>query len=319
MRVYQHSGIVPASGALMTAAAGSLAALFLGIAYSFSFYYIPFVYLNLLLACGFGAGVGYVVGHTAKEGKIRNVAVVGVIAVLAAMVGIYFEWGSTVYAMCAPTELSRLWENAGLAPFLPHHIVVLMFDLFAEGSWGFSENQMVCGWPLVFLWFAEAATIFGLAIATAVGQIKDVPFCEKCQEWIAGRAPHLYVGDGTELVWKDVQKGTFEPLALTPRANGDEPTYVRLTLAICEGCSENCYLTITACQNTVDSKGNPKLVQNDLVTNLILEPAQADIVQAANWIAPAPDGSAPDGSFPNLVATPAEAWPGEEPVASTSV
>ena len=52
MRTYQHSGIVPPTGALLALAAGCAVAPFLGVAYSFSFYYIPFVYLNFLLACG---------------------------------------------------------------------------------------------------------------------------------------------------------------------------------------------------------------------------------------------------------------------------
>jgi hypothetical protein len=52
MRTYQHSGIVPPTGALLTLAAGCAVAPVLGVAYSFSFYYIPFVYLNFALACG---------------------------------------------------------------------------------------------------------------------------------------------------------------------------------------------------------------------------------------------------------------------------
>src|SRR5437868_1816146 len=82
------------------------------------------------------------------------------------------------------------------------------------------------------------------------------PCCERCQEWVGGLSPHFYVGDGTEPVWSEVQAGVFETLALTPRANGTEPTYVRLTLRVCDGCSESNYLTITACRRYVDDKGH---------------------------------------------------------------
>jgi hypothetical protein len=286
MRTYQHSGIVPLQGALMTTAAGCLAGLFLGVIYSFSFYYIPYVYLNFVLACAFGGGVGWTVGFTAREGKIRNVAVVGVLAVLTGLAGIYAEWGSTVYAMSPAADLPQLWQQAGLSTFLPHYVAAAMIGLFEKGSWGLSAGTTVHGWPLVALWIIEAGVILCVATRVAVNQIATRPFCENCQEWIAGRTPHFYVGEGHEPVWSEVQHGTFESLAMTPRANGNEPTYVKLSLSVCDGCDEGNYLTIASCKNTTDAKGNPRLEEKNIITNLILQPAQVEIVQAANWIAP---------------------------------
>jgi hypothetical protein len=196
--------------------------------------------------------------------------------------------------MCPPDLLPELWSKAGVLPLLPQNICLLMLDLFAEGSWGLSSGKPVNGWPLVAVWVFEAITILAAAFNVAARQIANKPFCEKCQEWIAGQSPHLYSGAGHERVWSDVQHGAFEGLALTPRATGQEATYMRLTLNVCEGCEESNYLTITACRNTVDSKGNYKLEEKDLVTNLILQPAQAEIVEAANLIAPSPDGVLPD-------------------------
>src|SRR5262245_13472650 len=136
MRTYQHSGVVPASGALVSLATGTVAGLLLGVTYAFTFYYIPYVYLNFLLVAGFGAGVGWVVGCASRYGKIRNVAAVGGIATAAALAGIYAEWGTTIYAMADAADLPQLWSNAGLAPFLPTSILALMADLFVNGSWG---------------------------------------------------------------------------------------------------------------------------------------------------------------------------------------
>lgn len=286
MRTYQHSGIVPVTGATVALAAGCLVAPLLGVAYSFSFYYIPFVYLNFLLACAFGAGIGWVVGYLARVGKIRNTLAVSAFAAVATILGVYAEWGSTVYAMTPVTDLQQLWADAGFLPLRPNNLVALMQHLFAEGSWGLSGNSTVHGWPLVALWIIEAGIIFGAATATAANHIVKRPFCENCQVWIEGQQPHYYVGDGSEPVWNEVQQGAFESLALTPRAGGNEPTYVRLTLSVCEGCSTSNYLTITTCKSTTDNKGNPKLEENDVVTHLILQPAQVEIVQAASLIAP---------------------------------
>jgi hypothetical protein len=318
MRTYQHSGIVPFTGALMAIAAGSLAALFLAVVYAFSFQYIPFIYLNFLLAIALGGGIGLTVGLTAREGKLRNVSVVAAIAIIAALLGLYVQWGATVYAACPPDRLPELWSKAGLLPLLPQNIYLLMQDLFAEGSWSLTSGSPVRGWPLFALWVFEAITILASAFHFATSQIANQPFCEKCQEWIAGKSPHLYTGAGHERVWSDVQHGAFESLALTPRATGQEPTYMRLTLNVCEGCHENNYLTITACRNTIDPKGNHKLEVTNLVTNLILQPAQAEIVVAANLIAPDSDGTLPDVAAQMVAAelrpgVPAEANSSSEP------
>jgi hypothetical protein len=286
MRTYQQSGIVPVMGAAQALAIGSAAAVVLGIVYSFTFYYIPFVYVKFLFAIGFGAGTGWTVAWAARQGKIRNAAAVATLSVVAALAGIYAEWGSTLYALCAPEELGALWGSAGLATFLPWEIASLMLDLYSEGSWGLSEGAMVTGPMLVMLWLLEAGLIIGMAATTAHSQMSGRPFCEGCQEWITGHTPHFYVGDGRESVWTEVQAGNFDPLADTPRATGSEPTYVRLKLHVCDSCDASNYLTITRCENTMDNKGNPKLVETDLVTNLALEAAHVDLIRAAATIAP---------------------------------
>jgi hypothetical protein len=286
MQTYSHSGTVPMVGAVKALLAGAVASAVLGIVYCFTFYYVPYVYLNFLMAVGVGAGTGYVVGQTAIHGKIRNVNVVGTIALVAALAGLYAEWGTTIYALQLPAELPQFAARAGLKPFLPQSILMVMAELFARGSWGLSANAMVTGWPLVTVWLVEAGLILVTSLGVATSRMADRPFCERCQEWIDGLAPHFYVGDGTEPVWTEVQSGTFETLALTPRADGSESTYVKLTLRVCDGCSESNYLTITACCKYVDAHGHQQLKETAIIKNLALTSTQADIVQAANVIAP---------------------------------
>jgi hypothetical protein len=286
MRTYQHSGTVPVLGAIQSLAIGSAAAVVLGIAYTFSFYYIPYVYLNFLLAMGFGMGVGWTTGWAAREGKIRNTGVTIALAVVASLVGIYAEWGSTIYALAPPDEIADYWNEFGLSSFLPHVIVGLMIQLYQEGSWGLAAGAMVNGWPLLALWLIEAGVIVGLAATTAFAQIANKPFCEACNEWITGETPHFYVGDGSEPVWTEVQNGNFDPLADTSQSTGCEPTFVRIKLHVCETCTASNYLTITRCENTVDNKGNPKLEEKDIITNLAVNETQVELIRTAHLIAP---------------------------------
>src|SRR5262245_50978108 len=237
MRTYQHSGIVPALGAMQALAIGSAAAVVLGIAYSFSFYYIPYVYLNLLLAVVFGAGVAWTTGWAAGEGKIRNTAVTVALAVVATLVGIWAEWGVAPYAMAPASELGAYWKEFGLATFTPWAILGLMEELFVNGSWGLAAGQMVNGWTLFALWFVEAGVVIGLAATTAYSQIADKPYCEACDTWIASETPHLYAGNGYEKAWSDVKHGDFDALADTEQATGSEPTYIKVTLHVCDSCT----------------------------------------------------------------------------------
>jgi hypothetical protein len=286
MRVYQHSGIVPVRSAFATFVVGSLAAAALGVTYSFTFQYIPYVHLNFLFAIGFGVATGLAVAWGARRGKIRHTAVTGALALLAVLAGIYVEWGTTVYALCPAADLPQLWTTAGLKPLLPHHVLGVMIELFDHGSWSLDGGAAVRGWPLVSLWFAEAAVIMTAAYCTATSQVAKRAFCEKCQEWIASRRPHLYVGDGNENVWSEIQLGSFDNLAQTPHASGGEDTFVKLTLNVCEGCSDSNFLTITNCRRRRNSKGQEWVEEKDAVTNGIVTATQAEIIEAANTIAP---------------------------------
>jgi hypothetical protein len=317
MRTYQHSGTVPVLGAIQALAIGSAAAVVLGIVYTFSFYYIPYVYLNFALAMGFGAGVGWTVGWAAREGKIRNTTAAVALAVIASLVGIYAEWGATIYALAPMTEVDDYWKEIGLSSFLPHSILGLMTQLFQEGSWGLGAGPMVNGWTLLVLWFVEGGVIVGMAATTVICQIADKPFCEACNEWITGETPHFYQGNGCEPVWTEVQNGNFDPLADTEQATGSEPTFVRIKLHVCETCTQSNYLTITRCENTVDNKGNPKLEEKDIITNLAVDETQVELIRTAHLIAPiagmpplGPPMVEPSGTSPGVAATAGASAPG---------
>jgi hypothetical protein len=317
MRTYQHSGTVPVLGAIQALAIGSAAAVVLGIVYTFSFYYIPYVYLNFLLAMGFGAGVGWSVGWAAREGRIRNTSVTVALAVAASLVGIYAEWGATLYALVPAAEIAGYWKEYGLSSFLPQSIVGLMVQLFQEGSWGLTQGALVKGWTLLALWLVEAALIVGLAGAAAFKQIADKPFCEACNEWITGETPHFYQGSGSEPVWTEVQNGNFDPLADTEQATGSEPTFVRIKLHVCDTCTQSNYLTITRCENTVDNKGNPKLEEQDIITNLAVDETQVELIRTAHLIAPiagipplGPPMAESTGGTPGLAAPAGASAPG---------
>ena len=71
-------------------------------------------------------------------------------------------------------------------------------------------------------------------------------------------------------------------------ATGSEPTFMRIKLHVCDTCTASNYLTITRCENTVDHKGNHKLEEKDIVTNLAVDDTEVELIRAAILIAPIP-------------------------------
>jgi hypothetical protein len=61
---------------------------------------------------------------------------------------------------------------------------------------------------------------------------------------------------------------------------------MRIKLHVCETCNESNYLTITRCENTIDDKGNPKLVEKNIATNLAVDDTQVELIRTAHLIAP---------------------------------
>ena len=62
-RYYQESGIIGAQGILLLSLAGILTTGILGVIYAYAVFYIPFIYLNVILTVLFGLAIGWVMAQ----------------------------------------------------------------------------------------------------------------------------------------------------------------------------------------------------------------------------------------------------------------
>src|SRR5262245_59826474 len=274
MQTYSHSGTVPVGGAIKTVLVGIGIAAIGGIIYAFAFRWIPFVYLNFLVALAYSGTTGFAIAAMARRGKIRNNWFVAVVAFLVALVGLYVYWAADLWALAGI-------QNVGLAAFSPRVLIAFGKHLFEKGSWGI-KKETVTGWFLVAFWIAEALLILRVSVSYALAEARR-PFCEPCNEWseIEENVARL-AATGEEPAWQQVFEGDLPSLAEFPAAEAGAHQYARLDVARCPKCEQSRFLTVSTVKITIDKKGRANEQVRRLITNAILTPSQFAVVEACS-------------------------------------
>ncbi len=180
----------------------------LGLVYSYAIWYIPIIYVNVLLAVGFGFAIGFVISLlVVKMGKVRSVSKSVLFGVLGALVAYYFHWvvwsdllynasGGNDYFSFSNISISEVLSFAAQ----PGAIFELIGSVNEMGTWGFGDSP-VSGTLLTVVWVIEFLIIF--VVATVVStSFAGTPFCEVENEWFKERelAPFSAISDVSSLV-----------------------------------------------------------------------------------------------------------------------
>ncbi|MGI4871343.1 MAG: hypothetical protein ACRYFX_09205 [Janthinobacterium lividum] len=92
---YQPANKMPLVGSLLVLLGGVVAATVLALMYIYAIWYIPFVYVNVLVCLAFEFLLGVALRLLVQVGKLRNPSAVGWLALAVGLVALYLEW--TVY------------------------------------------------------------------------------------------------------------------------------------------------------------------------------------------------------------------------------
>ena len=251
---YQHSGKAPLGGILMTLIGGALAAILLGAIYGFLIYWSPFVYITF----GFGAVLAAAVGGLGKLGRIRNPAVLTVVALLVAALAYYVHWIVWVERM------------SGVHLLVPGSLWSFVATVNTLGPWSIF-GWTPTGMALWGIWGIEGLMIVGIGSVSAQGLI-DVPYCETTRQWT------------TETILPE----RFKPIDAAPTVESPsallqvlqptqdlQDTYTEVAVATAEGSELRC---VSVNSVTVKSKkdGKEETDKTSIVKHMLFDRASYD-------------------------------------------
>jgi hypothetical protein len=307
---YRHSGRTPL-GRLALALLTILPLVALaGAAYAMVVIYLPmlrFVKLVLILVAlamaGFAFGVGGVTGRMLMWARVRNLAMVWLVAALAAVVAWYTAWVTWEWHLFTTSEPDIPKARFLLALLMkPSGVWFLATEINHVGTFGIGGgNDMIKGPFLWILWLVEAGVVLGVATVVPYRMLRSWAFCESCQQWCRTREGILSVGHGDEerlrarLALKDLS--ALEELG---PADMSAPRRLRVDLQNCPACDQMHLLSV----NRVDvgiKDGKPVETVRPVIDRLWLDPEQARTVEetkerlyagppaaAAPYVAPLP-------------------------------
>lgn len=251
--------------------------------------WIPFIYVDLVLCAGFGAGLGVAGAFAVRRGHCRNriLAVVLAVPLAAAAIGASYFWAyrSTLSAIAEKnpeTPMETIRDEVRFDRWI---------DARKEAGWTMTSSHSsastrsspdISGAGVLVVWAIEALILLGLTVLLVDAEAQK-PYCERCGRWCTPK-PLSLAGLGRADVEQAVQLGDLMPLVdIAMRADGDPARSLVLTGNVCEGCSDTAFLTVEE-KTTTQRKKQTSVKSVRLLKHAILTAEQrAAFVQRYNF------------------------------------
>ena len=222
-----------------------IAAAVFAFAYGPCEHYSPLVYLNLILAVGFGWLIGWVGKSYLRKFRIDNKGAAFLIGAAGGLAGLWFGW------------LSYLWVISGYdfslyaAAMKEPGILADIMQLIAHDPlWSLGKSKSQAPAVMYYgVWIAEALIIVGTAIKVCTGYVAENRLCSMCGGWIEkdGDAVLLALPEDPAPVLAALGNGDMSVLASLARV-GEEDSPMSWLEAECIACprceGEDCYATV---------------------------------------------------------------------------
>jgi len=239
----------------------------LSVAYIYLVYYIPYVYLNLIIVVLCGAGLGFVMNLAIRKGKLRNPVLALIMTILAVCIMKYVQWCvyiplvySDAYEAIDLTFLDVLYNAFDFLRY-PLDVLIYALEINEYGVWSYGRNALdnVHGGMLFFVWFMEFVCIAISAVAV-VWEESRLPFSEDAGNWytkmrekVRANVPIYFDSMKTNL-----ENGDFTELkALVKEYKPEQTVFAELTIyepPEDAGTAEPYYLTIHNVKISYDRK-----------------------------------------------------------------
>lgn len=295
-RYYKHSGQAPLASLLLGLVVGTLTASLVGGIYSYVILYLPIAgFITFILSGGYGAVCGFITAFMLQRGKVRNDALSMGVVMLGQLIGFYVAWAVWVYAFVMKSE-----PEAGLTlPMLLNPLLLgkLVAAINETGAWSMSGSTP-SGILLWILWALEAVLVFGGAWVVASSIFSGEVYCERCHRWCDNEPGVLLLppADHGELK-RAFEERRFDALAL---GVATQEQFITVDVRSCGGCNELQTLTLVQLTTTINKEGKPETARTEILTGLLMEPAEVAALREMGKAMAATEKGSPDG---NIAAT----------------
>jgi hypothetical protein len=261
-RYYRHSGQINAGGVVAALVAGLVAGGLMAGVYSALIVFVPFIKLRGIACFFYGFGLGVVPAALLKKFKMPNVpvsmAVVGVIT----LVSYYLCWASWEAFVLRGVAVAPSFSRIVVHPNVVYNIAKVADEF---GTWSLGGPEAMTGTALLGIWIVEALIIFGCALLIARSMLRDLPFCEKCQQWCGGaKTVRLTAPTDVNELRSKLESGDFAFVAGLPDPTGG--AMLTFMHHQCGTCRELNTLTVMSRVIRKDKKGR---VQSNKATTAI--------------------------------------------------
>ena len=268
--------------------------------YELGLYWIPIIYLNILLTLVMGFVIGMLTGIVIKQGKIRNTLIAFLCMSSLMVVGIggkfsfqYLRARGEVKRALANLTLQNLKAEVG------REVAAEDFDKFRDGAlqrytplvhlqervergWQIgkagraNQGNPVSGIMVYIVWLIEAGAIFFVAFSAMLGAMR-VPFSEKLGLWADENEVVMSLPiTNEEMVGKIKSANSVQDLLELPVPKSDESNQLAVyTVHSVPGVEmEDAYLSVELQTHLINGKGEKEVKTKSLVANAILTTAQ---------------------------------------------
>lgn len=231
----------------------------------------PFIYLTILIACGYGFVLGFVANFFVKTLKLRNPGLAILAMLIGGLIFTYFKWSFYILNDWRMISEQMEWKfDLTIFDILkdPKLLWQDIVNLNSEGRWGIGSNPTsnISGVALWIVWAIEAAMLIFIP-AEMVKRRSSEPFIENENEWAKEYKNGVFNFEFFDLRKK---KGlisnnpseifNFKSISFIPQAEN----YVSLLLRHSEDFNE-CFITLS---NSDYNKKNKKNEKHEIIQYL---------------------------------------------------
>jgi hypothetical protein len=195
-------------------------------------------------------------------GKVRSPLFAGLMGLVVGLIGVYFNWVFWIHALAAKADQS-VWA------FNPLELIGILYVLAQEGVWSL-KSYTPTGAALYTVWAIETVVLLGAPTWLAFNDVRESPFCEKCETWADEVYEDLILPqchDHTQLR-RELEAGHLDALEKLESAGGD--VFTAVALHACPTCKLVGYLTVENMMVTTNKKGEQKTQKKPIVPLLLL-------------------------------------------------